>query len=842
MIWRLLRELRDFAIEFAGSPCGVEKEPKEVEDMISKFALIIANTEYQDPSFAKLTAPGKDADEFAQVLRDRAAFDVKVLVNTGESQTSRAIAHFFADRKRDDLLLLYFSGHGVRNEQGQLFLAATDTEMKIIEASGIRADFVTQSMNTSRSQRQVLILDCCNSGAFDYGSKSALPLGQSMGMATAFEGNGFGRVVLTATDATQFAWEGDKVIGDTQKSVFTHFLIEGLKGEGDLDNDGRITVDEWYDYAYEQVITRTPKQTPGKWSYRQQGDIVLLDNLQPRSVRPLPPPVGYSQPTNQILKVFLCHSSSDKPLVRELYQQLKTEIWIDPWLDEEKLLPGQDWDMEIVKAVESADAVVVCISNKSVTKEGYIHRELRYALDIALEKPEGTIFIIPVRLDNSTVPLKLRELHWVDFFPEAQKPIAYQRLLKSLKNRAKKVDDLSIESTPPPESPVKVLESQAIRYELTGDLHNALKNYYQIKKIDPQFPRVDIKIQEFEKELKSRPVVVGESPRPRPKLDANLTIALIGLVGTLIAGLLGSPLIEKWFSPATPSSTQIIQTVNTQELRISVPTVSSSTETPSSAITPVSTNSLSVGADNMPLILISAGKFLMGSTGNEVDERPVHEIYLDAYLIDKTEVTNGMYAMCVEADRCEPPRANTSITQNDSNNSFYYGNPDFENYPVVYVSWVDAKSYCKWAGRRLPTEAEWEKAASWDDQQQAQRLYPWGNKISCTYANFYGDGKKLCVGDTTSIGTYTKGASFYGALDMAGNVWEWVADRYDPEYYGKSDSRNPAGPPSGDYIVIRGGSFLVGRAVGIRSSDRDKLSPDNASYSLGFRCAMDATP
>src|SRR3990172_4171124 len=183
--------------------------------MTSKFALVIANTEYQDASFAKLTAPGKDAEEFAQVLRDTelAAFDdVQVLINEGEGKIRRFIARFFAERKPADLLLLYFSGHGVRSEQGQL-----------------------------------LILDCCNSGSFAYGSKSASAVGKSMGIASAFEGDGYGRVVLTATDATQYAWEGDKVIGDTQKSVFTHFLIEGLKGEADRNGDGRVDVDELYD-------------------------------------------------------------------------------------------------------------------------------------------------------------------------------------------------------------------------------------------------------------------------------------------------------------------------------------------------------------------------------------------------------------------------------------------------------------------------------------------------------------------------------------------------------------------------------------------------------------------
>ncbi|MBL8103367.1 MAG: toll/interleukin-1 receptor domain-containing protein, partial [Anaerolineales bacterium] len=132
------------------------------------------------------------------------------------------------------------------------------------------------------------------------------------------------------------------------------------------------------------------------------------------------------------LRVFLCHSSQDKPIVRELYQRLNAENWIDPWLDEEKLLPGQNWDMEIEKAVEASDAVIVCLSNHSISKEGYIQRELKFVLDIALEKPDGTIFIIPLRLDACDLPRRLRSWQYVDYFPESQRGRAYQKLLQSL--------------------------------------------------------------------------------------------------------------------------------------------------------------------------------------------------------------------------------------------------------------------------------------------------------------------------------------------------------------------------------------------------------------------------
>jgi uncharacterized protein YgiM (DUF1202 family) len=141
-------------------------------------------------------------------------------------------------------------------------------------------------------------------------------------------------------------------------------------------------------------------------------------------------------PEPRKLRVFLCHASQDKPVVRELCKKLKTEGWIDPWLDEEKLLPGQKWQIEIPKAVENAHTIIICLSSVSVNKEGYIQKELKFALDLALEKPEDTIFIIPLRLDDCEVPQAFKEWQWVDYFPDDKKMLTYQRLLTSLKLRA----------------------------------------------------------------------------------------------------------------------------------------------------------------------------------------------------------------------------------------------------------------------------------------------------------------------------------------------------------------------------------------------------------------------
>lgn len=241
-----------------------------------KLALIIATTEYFDPNLAKLSAPGKDAEDLAQVLKDKniAEFDdVKIVFNQPESIVREAIDEFFDRKKSDDMLLLYFSGHGIRDEMGALYLALKNTNLLRLRATGIKSDFIREAMDQSYSKRQILILDCCNSGAFAQGTKASV--GGSIGTATAFKGNGYGRVILTASDATQFAWEGNRVIGETQNSLFTHFLIEGIKGNADKDGDGKITIDDLYEYAYEQTINKNPKQTPGKWSYSQKGELII---------------------------------------------------------------------------------------------------------------------------------------------------------------------------------------------------------------------------------------------------------------------------------------------------------------------------------------------------------------------------------------------------------------------------------------------------------------------------------------------------------------------------------------------------------------------------------------
>jgi formylglycine-generating enzyme required for sulfatase activity len=413
------------------------------------------------------------------------------------------------------------------------------------------------------------------------------------------------------------------------------------------------------------------------------------------------------------LRVFLCHSSHDKPAVRALYQRLRAEAWIQPWFDEEELYPGQDWNLEIEKAIEATDAIIVCLSKNSITQEGYVQREIRIALDYADYKPEGTLFIIPIRLEECAPPKRLARWQYADYF-EGQRERGLERLLVSLRRRAK---SLGLD-----EAPVN---------------------------------------------------------QPAPRKDA----------------------------PASPKG-------QAESLTYEAPA-------PPGKIT------LSNG---MEFLRVPAGAFLMGSANDDQlafdGEKPQHSVEIPYdYWMARFPVTNALYNAYIEAKGMKHP-----VT----------GWEKRKDYPVVNVSWKDALAYCRWLDDvmraelppglvlRLPSEAEWEKAARGNDG----RIYPWGNQFNQNKCNMR-EGRK---GGTTPVGLYSpRGDSPYGCADMSGNVWEWTHSLWKAYPYKAGDGREIE--KASGARVLRGGSFSDDDRL-VRCSYRDSGAPSGRNGSLGFRLCV----
>jgi len=410
------------------------------------------------------------------------------------------------------------------------------------------------------------------------------------------------------------------------------------------------------------------------------------------------------------LKVFLCHSSADKPVVRELYQRLSAESWIDVWLDEEKLFPGQDWNLEIEKAVEAADAILVCLSNNSITKEGYVQRELRIVLDYADYNPEGTLYVIPIRLEACDPPRRLRPWQYADYFPVEGQARAFERLLVSLRMRA--------------------------------------------------------------------------------------------------AGL-GIPVTQPAAGERAPAAQQ-------------------KSPEHGSAKTLGDENKLTIGG--FEFRRIPKGTFIMGSKKDDKEasdsEKPQHSLKIPYdYWLARFPVTNEQYSAFVQSSGGKHPVS---------------GWQQKKDHPLVNVSWTDAQVYVKWLNEqhagdlpkgyvyRLPTEAEWEKAA----RGSYGNIYPWGNEFGKNKCNSLEGGK----GNTTAVGAYSPaGDSPYGCADMSGNVWEWTHSIFEKYPYKVDDGREDEKKTG--FRVLRGGSFYGNRQLA-RCAGRNGDGAGNRGSSLGFRVSL----
>jgi formylglycine-generating enzyme required for sulfatase activity len=510
---------------------------------------------------------------------------------------------------------------------------------------------------------------------------------------------------------------------------------------------------------------------------------------------------------NRPLRVFLCHASKDNSVARDLYHQLDTEGWMDVWFIEARLLPSQNWEPEIMKGVKNADVVIVLLSKNFYTEEQTHYPNWNFVSNQLEASQDKKVLIIPLGLDDSNVPIQLKAWQAITYFPKRQRKSSYQKLLASLETYARQLD-IALDKQLPPPVPEKGMQ-------WTPSLW---------KQLDA----------EFEDEAESKPPNLrwsGVRQRFRKRLFSGVNNLFVwtAAIGTLLVVLICGLTINA-----------LVRGENTNS--ITAPIVSRAL-----TLVPLPTPTLGVGSvrispkDGMRMVYVPEGEFLMGSEDHQDDEKPVHKVYLDAYWIDQYEVTNGMYAKCVETKICDAPLPGQFVMSFSSSDPLYFGywpenseffdqlatDPEFFNQPVMNIHWGNANAYCRWVNRRLPTEAEWEKAARSVDG----RTYPWGETVDCTKANFFS-----CVDNPSRVGSFEAGQSPYGAYDMAGNALEWVADWYGRTYYQESPYENPLGPRTGLYRVFRGGSWGNEKAAS-RTTNRPGYVANLPMDYIGFRCA-----
>ncbi len=701
--------------------------------IMGRYALIIASWEYKDRRLRRLVAPPQDAESLARVLQDPdiGGFEVEVLLNRPSYEVNRAIEVFFTDRKRDDLALLYFSGHGIKDGWGRLYFATPDTDYKTPRSTAVRASMVNEVMSDGRARCQVLLLDCCYSGAF--GRAKA---GASAGVQEQVGGKG--RVVLTSSNALQYSFEGEEVKGEGVRSIFTRVLVRGLEtGEADLDADGHISLDELYEYVYEQVTAEKEQQRPQMFA--------TLEG-----------------------KILVARNPHWTPQTAELPPELKQDIVSPlPWRrvgavrELERLLHGSDAGLALA---------------------------VRQALESMTEDDSRTVSTAAT--DILAAYARKRDAR----SDRAQEEAKQERLARDRAERER----LAVQRA----AAERAAREKAERERLAR-----------------------------QKAKQERPAVRRAA---RARLAREIAIRIRGFITAvprwawIVVGTIAVVLLIAW------------GTVNLPFLPVATPTDTSTvTLAEEATFTPEPTfafgDTITRPRDGMVMVYVPGGTFQMGSDeGNpdaDGDEFPQHSVTLDDFWVDRTEVTNAQFAAFLNE---QGNQTEGGVTWLDLESEYcpieqvggqYQPKSGYADHPVIEVSWYGADAYCQWAGAQLPTEAQWEYAA----RGEQGYIYPWGNDApTCERAQF-GD----CPGQTVPVGTLLDGASWCGALDIAGNVWEWTADWYGA--YSAGAQTNPTGPADGYSKVLRGGGWSCSQSD-VRAANRNNNVPGGRYGFFGFRC------
>ncbi len=510
---------------------------------------------------------------------------------------------------------------------------------------------------------------------------------------------------------------------------------------------------------------------------------------------------------NRPLRVFLYHDGMNPHAVSALCLRLVGD-GIDVALPEdgESVAPVARADTDVRQlrenmlrdAVWENDVMLVCVSKGSMQDRPL--DDIKLVSSTAALKQQGMSSVIPVQFEECDVPDSLKRWQAMSLRGED----GYEKLMQALKLRAERL---------------------GIAFERRGNWQSPLHWEGEAGKDSQE----------------------EQAPSKGPSLTIGAAVlAVLLLLFWVFPG--NFPLASKKAVPVevmVENSTQIAlekalnrsqtQTALAQFVRLPITQTAAAIETQQHPPTPtlqfptiIALPTEIMAPGNIKMVFVPGDNFLIGNQNESAGVHPGHVVYVEPFYIDKYEVTNVLYRLCVDVGECEPPKGADSKTR-----PIYYGNVEFNEYPVVNVDWYMAKQYCEWRGARLPTEAEWEKAARHTDG----RTYPWGYEApDCAFANYDG-ADAVCVGDTVAVGGYENGQSVYGAFNMSGNVSEWVNSLYLVYPYLSTDGREDAAMDG--LRVVRGGSWRS-PVEEITTYHRFGVDPSRDGVDTGFRCARDA--
>ncbi len=541
-------------------------------------------------------------------------------------------------------------------------------------------------------------------------------------------------------------------------------------------------------------------------------------------------------------KFFITHSWKDIDFAQRLCDDLRAH-GLEGFFDAYSIHPGDDIASRVARGLEECDVYVPLLSPAALNSK-WCELEIHAAINLSLEQERGgRPRIIPVVVAPCQLPTLLRGRLYINFYQRyddalkqllAEFGVSIQPPASAQPTHAAPTPAPPKPAPPPASAPSRDelvhLYNEARAFQSEGNLRDAAALFEKIG----DYRDAPARLRKLQLYLAADDVMkralADQDDRAEVWLDAHARLEeLLQLDPQYLDARAKLETTKRWIA-LEETYERLLDALDVDDWAKALPLFEQirsvkpnykRTQTLFERASPLMVQAgvtRKIGKDGREMLLVPAGKFIMGEGGD------AHEVYLDSFYIDRYPVTNADYKKFVDATKHSPPGhwQNGRIPQGK------------ENHPVVNVSWDDATAYAQWAGARLPTEAEWEKAASWDDAKREKRVYPWGNDFDTSKCN----SSESRIGDTTPVGKYSpQGDSFYGVADLAGNVLEWCADWYDENYYKNSPTRNPTGPASGQYRVLRGGSWSFD-ATHVRAADRICLRPVARIVNVGFRCAQ----